>query len=77
MQIAAHPLEAALGGDPSTANKVRAYVDLKFCKNGAWTDKRLEVSPRHSDKVVCRNFALIRSPPLTKNCDFTKLTDHQ
>jgi hypothetical protein len=44
MQIAAHPLEATLGGDPSTANKVRAYVDLKFCKNGAWTDKRLEVS---------------------------------
>lgn len=43
MQIASHPTEANLGGDPSITNKIRAYVELKFWKNGNWTDKRLEV----------------------------------
>jgi nuclear pore complex protein Nup93 len=35
-------VEAALGGDPAPSNKVRAYLSLRFYKNGRWEDK-LEV----------------------------------
>jgi len=70
MQIAAHPLEAALGGDPSTANKVRAYVDLKFCKNGAWTDKRLEII--NNTPVWARIFFLLRIGQIPEALKFTK-----
>ncbi|OAV94325.1 hypothetical protein PTTG_03009 [Puccinia triticina 1-1 BBBD Race 1] len=70
MQIAAHPQEAALGGDPSTANKVRAYVDLKFCKNGAWTDKRLEII--NNTPVWARIFYLLRIGQVSEALKFTK-----
>ncbi|KAA1064636.1 hypothetical protein PGT21_010162 [Puccinia graminis f. sp. tritici] len=70
MQIAAHPLEATLGGDPSTANKVRAYVDLKFCKNGTWTDKRLEII--NNTPVWARIFYLLRIGQISEAVKFTK-----
>ncbi|KAH9444949.1 hypothetical protein MJO29_013096 [Puccinia striiformis f. sp. tritici] len=70
MQIAAHPQEAGLGGDPSTANKVRAYVDLKFCKNGAWTDKRLEII--NNTPVWARIFYLLRIGQVAEALKFTK-----
>ncbi|PLW33624.1 hypothetical protein PCANC_23913 [Puccinia coronata f. sp. avenae] len=70
LQIAAHPQEATLGGDPSKANKVRAYVDLKFCKNGAWTDKRLEIM--NNTPVWARIFYLMRIGQIPEALKFTK-----
>lgn len=40
--IQARPMEARLGGDPSVANKVRAFVALRHYRNGEWED-RVEV----------------------------------
>lgn len=40
--IQARPMEARLGGDPSVANKVRAFLFVRFYKNGEWED-RIEV----------------------------------
>ncbi|PSR71118.1 hypothetical protein PHLCEN_2v12964 [Hermanssonia centrifuga] len=37
--IQARPLEALLGGDPSVANKVRAFVALRHYRNGEWEDR--------------------------------------
>ena len=41
--IQSRPMEARLGGDPSVANKVRAFVALRHYRNGEWED-RVEVS---------------------------------
>ncbi len=41
--IQARPMEARLGGDPSIANRVRAFVLVRHYKNGEWED-RIEVS---------------------------------
>lgn len=40
--IQARPNEARLGGDPSVANKVRAFLLVRYYKNGEW-DHRIEV----------------------------------
>ncbi|KAG9310291.1 nucleoporin interacting component Nup93/Nic96 [Chiua virens] len=32
-------MEARLGGDPSVANKIRAYLLMKYYKNGEWEDR--------------------------------------
>ncbi|KIP04441.1 hypothetical protein PHLGIDRAFT_31350 [Phlebiopsis gigantea 11061_1 CR5-6] len=37
--IQARPMEARLGGDPSVANKVRAFVALRHYRNGEWEDR--------------------------------------
>ncbi|KAG6831646.1 hypothetical protein H0H92_008723 [Tricholoma furcatifolium] len=37
--IQARPTEARLGGDPSVANKVRAFLFLRYYHNGEWEDK--------------------------------------
>lgn len=42
--IAENPTQAALGGDPSAANRVRAYLAVRFYQGGRWDD-RLEVTP--------------------------------
>lgn len=41
--IHARPLEAQLGGDPSVANRVRAFVAVRHYRNGEW-EERIEVS---------------------------------
>jgi nuclear pore complex protein Nup93 len=33
-----HPNEARLRGDPSVANKVRAFLFVRYYKNGEWED---------------------------------------
>ena len=43
--ITSNPTQAALGGDPSAANRVRAYLAVRFYRNGQWDD-RLEVSSK-------------------------------
>lgn len=40
--IQARPTEARLGGDPSVANKVRAFVAVRHYRSGEWED-RIEV----------------------------------
>ncbi|KAF8572687.1 hypothetical protein K439DRAFT_1625599, partial [Ramaria rubella] len=40
--IASNPAQAALGGDPSAANRVRAYLAVQFYRSGQWED-RLEI----------------------------------
>lgn len=40
--IQARPMEARVGGDPSVANKVRAFVAVRHYRNGEWED-RIEV----------------------------------
>lgn len=41
--VQARPNEAKLGGDPSIANKVRAFLFVRYYRNGEWED-RIEVS---------------------------------
>ncbi|KAG8928588.1 hypothetical protein FRC02_006703 [Tulasnella sp. 418] len=40
--IQSKPVDAALGGDPSLANKVRGYLSVRFYKGGRW-EERLEI----------------------------------
>jgi nuclear pore complex protein Nup93 len=40
--VQARPMDAQLGGDPSIANKVRAFLLVRFYRNGEWED-RIEV----------------------------------
>lgn len=40
--IQSRPMEARLGGDPSVANKIRAFLLMRYYKNGQWED-RIEV----------------------------------
>jgi nuclear pore complex protein Nup93 len=46
--VQARPLEARLGGDPSIANHVRAFLLVRYYRGGEWQD-RIEVS---LDQVV-------------------------
>lgn len=41
--IQSRPTEARLGGDPSVANKVRAFLLMRFYRSGDW-EERIEVS---------------------------------
>lgn len=50
-----NPVDAALGGDPSPANKVRAFLNVQFYKGGAW-ESRFEVlhfRPKSISVVDC------------------------
>lgn len=38
-----NPIDAGLGGDPSPANKVRAFLNVQYYRGGAW-ESSLEVS---------------------------------
>ncbi|KAG0141236.1 hypothetical protein CROQUDRAFT_664119 [Cronartium quercuum f. sp. fusiforme G11] len=75
MQIALHPVEANLGGDPSISNKIRAYVELKFRKNGIWTDKRLELI--NHTPVWARIFYLLRIGQAADAVQFAKSQETQ
>jgi len=37
--IQARPVEAKLGGDPSIANRVRAFLLVRYYRNGEWEDR--------------------------------------
>lgn len=41
--LASRPTEAALGGEPSVQNKIRAFLNVKYLKNGSWANPSLEV----------------------------------
>lgn len=46
--VQARPAEARLGGDPSVSNKVRAFLAVRFYRNGEWED-RIEVCVSNID----------------------------
>ncbi|KAF7986143.1 hypothetical protein HWV62_38508 [Athelia sp. TMB] len=56
--IQARPMEARLGGDPSVANKVRAFLFVRFYKNGEWED-RIELV--QGQPLWARIFYLVRT----------------
>lgn len=41
--VASNPAEASLGGVPSLANTIRAFVQLKYLRYGSWSQPNLEV----------------------------------
>lgn len=49
--IQARPMEARLGGDPSVANKVRAFVAVRHYRSGEWED-RIEVREAYTQLVT-------------------------
>ncbi|KAF4572443.1 Nuclear pore protein [Pleurotus pulmonarius] len=56
--IQARPMEAKLGGDPSIANKVRAFLLVLYYKNGEWED-RIELVA--GQPLWARLFYLVRT----------------
>lgn len=40
--VQARPMEARLGGDPSVANRVRAFLLVRYYRNGEW-EERIEL----------------------------------
>ncbi|KAF8665105.1 hypothetical protein AX16_000572 [Volvariella volvacea WC 439] len=56
--VQARPNEARLGGDPSISNKVRAYLFVRFYKNGEWIE-RIELIA--GQPLWARLFFLIRT----------------
>lgn len=50
--VQSRPTEAQLGGDPSVANKVRAFLFVRYYKNGEW-EERIEV--RCEQCIGCTN----------------------
>lgn len=48
--VQSRPMEARLGGDPSVANRVRAFLLVRYYRNGEWED-RIEVFKRTSERA--------------------------
>ena len=58
--IQARPADVKLGGDPSVANHVKAFLQLRYYRGGEW-EERIEVC-RPQKRIVERNW-LIRYHP--------------
>ncbi|KAJ6614876.1 nucleoporin-interacting protein NIC96 [Mycena sp. CBHHK59/15] len=56
--VQARPTEAQLGGDPSVANKVRAFLFVRYYKNGEWEDR---VELLAGQPLWARLFFLVRT----------------
>ncbi|EPY51287.1 nucleoporin Nic96 [Schizosaccharomyces cryophilus OY26] len=41
-EIANNPQAASIGGVPSVVNKIRAYINIRFSKNGVWANSNIE-----------------------------------
>ncbi|EEB05098.1 nucleoporin Nic96 [Schizosaccharomyces japonicus yFS275] len=59
---------AAMGGVPSVRNKIRAYINLRFLRNGEWIDANLEIV--NNAPVWALLFYLIRSGYLDEAVTF-------
>ncbi|GAA6062838.1 hypothetical protein JCM10212_001844 [Sporobolomyces blumeae] len=57
--LASRPAEAELGGVPSIQNKVRAFLNVKYLKNGKWSNPSLEIA--NNTPVWARIYYLLRS----------------
>ncbi|GAA6041370.1 hypothetical protein JCM8097_007689 [Rhodosporidiobolus ruineniae] len=56
--IAARPAEAQLGGVPSVQNKIRAFLNVKYLKNGQWSNPALEIA--NNTPIWARLYYLFR-----------------
>ncbi|CEQ40752.1 SPOSA6832_02404, partial [Sporobolomyces salmonicolor] len=59
--LASRPAEAGLGGVPSIQNKIRAFLNVKYQKNGSWSNPALEVGIANNTPVWARIYYLLRS----------------
>ncbi|KPV73463.1 uncharacterized protein RHOBADRAFT_54687 [Rhodotorula graminis WP1] len=57
--LASRPAEASLGGVPSIQNKIRAFLNVKYQKNGKWANSVLEIA--NNTPVWARIYYLLRS----------------
>ncbi|GAA5876807.1 hypothetical protein JCM16303_006291 [Sporobolomyces ruberrimus] len=57
--LASRPAEANLGGIPSVQNKIRAFLNVKYLKNGNWSNSALEIAS--NTPVWARMYYLLRS----------------
>lgn len=57
--LASRPAEANLGGVPSVQNKIRAFLNVKYQKQGQWTNPNLEVSERNVDQFDAQESLII------------------
>ncbi|KAM0753758.1 NIC-domain-containing protein [Meredithblackwellia eburnea MCA 4105] len=57
--LASRPAEANLGGVPSIQNKIRAFLTVKYYKQGAWSNSSLEIA--NSVPIWARIYYLLRS----------------
>ncbi|GAA5917547.1 hypothetical protein JCM8208_005072 [Rhodotorula glutinis] len=57
--LASRPAEANLGGVPSIQNKIRAFLNVKYQKNGKWANSALEIA--NNTPVWARIYYLLRS----------------
>lgn len=68
-EIAKHPQEAMLGGIPSVQNKIRAFLTLRFSKNGEWIKPNLEIV--NNVPIWAMTYYLLRSGHLEEALEFT------
>lgn len=57
--LASRPAEANLGGVPSIQNKIRAFLTVKYQKQGQWTNSNLEIV--NNTPVWARIYYLLRA----------------
>ena len=70
-EIGRHPQEAQLGGVPSVLQKIRAYLNVRFYRNGRWTNDNLELV--NNVPVWALLFYLIRSGHAQDAADYVAL----
>ncbi|GAA5897343.1 linker nucleoporin NIC96 [Sporobolomyces salmoneus] len=66
--LASRPAEANLGGIPSVQNKIRAFLNVKYLKNGNWSNSSLEIA--NNTPVWARIYYLLRSGHSKEALDF-------
>ncbi|GAA6011273.1 hypothetical protein JCM11491_006780 [Sporobolomyces phaffii] len=66
--LASRPAEANLGGVPSVQNKLRAFLNVKYLKNGSWSNPSLEIV--NDTPVWARMYYLLRSGHAKEALDF-------
>ncbi|PBK88713.1 nucleoporin-interacting protein NIC96 [Armillaria gallica] len=64
--VQSRPTEALLGGDPSISNKVRAFLFVRYYKNGEW-EERIELVA--GQPLWARLFYLVRTGHLDEALD--------
>ncbi|KAG8989623.1 hypothetical protein FRB90_002154 [Tulasnella sp. 427] len=68
------PMDAALGGDPGLANKVRAFLSVRYYKSGRWED-RLELIA--AKPLWAQMFYLIRTGNLREALEVALHSERQ
>jgi len=49
--VRSRPTEALVGGDPSYANQVRAFLSVRYYRNGEW-EERIEVCTGYGSRYM-------------------------